>query len=78
MLDAKITGATKGKHKSMAYKSFSGDMEDKFHLTIHGWPLDTITNPSDIKNVPQLAKVHEALKDGKCFFHKMTAAELQC
>ncbi|EJU00007.1 seryl-tRNA synthetase [Dacryopinax primogenitus] len=77
MLNAKIAQATKGEQKLMAYKSFGCDVEDKFHLTIHGWPLDTITNPSDIKNVPQLAKVHEALKDGRCFFHKMTMAELQ-
>ncbi|KZT50690.1 hypothetical protein CALCODRAFT_485655 [Calocera cornea HHB12733] len=75
-LDAALQRASGDAGAKMQYKKFSQGVQDKYKVTLRGWPLDELQNPSDIASVLLLSRVHGALIKGACYFDKMTDTEL--
>ncbi|KZO99455.1 hypothetical protein CALVIDRAFT_561315 [Calocera viscosa TUFC12733] len=75
-LDAALQRASADPAAKMQYKKFGQGVEDKYKITLRGWPLDELQNPSDISSVLLLSRVHGALIKGACYFEKMTDTEL--
>ncbi|KAJ7732876.1 hypothetical protein B0H16DRAFT_1732607 [Mycena metata] len=48
----------------------------KNHLMLRGWPLDRpVCNPYDIKDIDSMRKVRNAMREGSCFWHRLTDSE---
>ncbi|KZT50888.1 hypothetical protein CALCODRAFT_486991 [Calocera cornea HHB12733] len=63
--------------RTMSYKQFGRDIEDRYRITLQGWPLPSLKNPSEVSNIAELDKIRAALDDGACFFRQMTTIEIQ-
>ncbi|KAJ7779943.1 hypothetical protein B0H16DRAFT_1711174 [Mycena metata] len=48
----------------------------KNRLMLRGWPLDRpVCNPYDIKDIDSMRKVRNVMRDGSCFWHRLTDSE---
>ncbi|KZT55600.1 hypothetical protein CALCODRAFT_545567 [Calocera cornea HHB12733] len=56
---------------------FGRDIEDWYQITLQGWPLPSLKNPSEVSNIAELDKIRAALDDGACFFRHMTTIKIQ-
>ncbi|KZO93749.1 hypothetical protein CALVIDRAFT_566227 [Calocera viscosa TUFC12733] len=70
----KITG---NPNISMSYKQFGRDVEDRYKITLQGWPLAVMVNPSYISSIRDLQTVCQALADGTCYFRAMNDEDVQ-
>ncbi|KZT51336.1 hypothetical protein CALCODRAFT_512757 [Calocera cornea HHB12733] len=76
MLDKGLQAVTKDAAARMAYSRFGLDIEDRYGVTLQGWPLaGSITNPSNISGLMSLVTLRKALASGTCHFRPMTALD---
>ncbi|KAJ7857368.1 hypothetical protein B0H13DRAFT_2356992 [Mycena leptocephala] len=65
------------KNIKINWKQYHTIMIVKHRLILRGWPLDDRPpcNPGSIMDVASIKLVRDAMRDGDCFWHRMTDAE---
>ncbi|KAJ7500262.1 hypothetical protein B0H11DRAFT_2225808 [Mycena galericulata] len=61
----------------MQYVWYEEDIVQHYSIVLLGWTFPELKNPSELStSLPALQELHDALKDGTCFFKKLTPEEL--
>ncbi|KAJ7783596.1 hypothetical protein DFH07DRAFT_685027, partial [Mycena maculata] len=62
----------------MQYVWYEEDIVHKYLIVLLGWTFPELVNPSELStSLPTLQELHNALKEGTCYFKKLTAQELE-
>ncbi|KAJ7306242.1 hypothetical protein DFH08DRAFT_660515, partial [Mycena albidolilacea] len=60
----------------MAYTWYEEDIVQRYNVVLVGWTPAKFVNPSELStSLEGLRTLLQALKDGKCFFKKLSPAE---
>ncbi len=62
----------------MHYEKYKTHIVQAYNVELHGWPEEIpFETPSNIKGIVQLRKLCDVLDNDKCYWHELTAGEIQ-